>query len=33
VHHDALLQLADPRIADCGWLMMIGEAKSEPETP
>ena len=25
--------LPTPRIADCGWLMMIGAAKSEPETP
>ena len=22
-----------PRIADCGWLMMIGDANSEPEVP
>ena len=25
--------LPTPRIADCGWLMMIGVATSEPETP
>jgi hypothetical protein len=25
--------LPTPRIADCGWLMMIGAANSEPETP